>query len=40
MPDQTRIVSPGIDERSVRSAEGELLRPPDDWEKLPPATPP
>jgi hypothetical protein len=36
MPDQTRIVSPGIDERSVRTAEGELLRPPEDWEKLPP----
>ncbi len=36
MPDQTRIVRPGIDERSVRTEAGELLRPPDDWEKLPP----
>ena len=34
MPDKTRIVSPGIDARSVRTAEGEILRPPDDWEKL------
>ncbi len=36
MPHQTRIVRPGIDDRSVRTTEGELLRPPDDWEKLPP----
>ncbi len=34
MPDQTRTVRPGIDERSVRTEDGELLRPPDDWEKL------
>jgi hypothetical protein len=34
LPDQTRIVSPGIDERSVRTAQGEILRPPEHWEKL------
>ena len=34
MPNKTRIVGPGIDMRSVRTAEGEILRPPDDWEKL------
>jgi len=34
MPNKTRIVSPGIDMCSVRTAEGEILRPPDDWEKL------
>lgn len=34
MPHKTRTVSPGIDTRSVRTAEGEILRLPDDWEKL------
>jgi hypothetical protein len=34
MPLRTRVVRPGIDQRSVRTAEGEILRPPDDWEKL------
>lgn len=36
MPDQTRIVSPGPDERSVRTANGEVLRPPADWVLVPP----
>ena len=35
MPDQTRIVSPGPDARSVRAA-GEILHPPSDWVLLPP----
>ncbi len=37
MPNQTRIVLfSGSDERSVRTAAGELLRPPPDWILLPP----
>lgn len=36
MPDQTRIVSPGPDEHSVRTASGEILRPPADWTLVPP----
>src|SRR5207247_517127 len=36
MHEQTRIVSPGPDERTVRTSGGELLRPPDDWVLLPP----
>lgn len=36
MPNQTRIVSPGPDERSVRAADGRVLRAPADWELLPP----
>ena len=32
----TRIVSPGPDERSVRTAKGEVLRVPEDWALLPP----
>jgi hypothetical protein len=36
MPTQTRIVSPGPDDRSVRAQAGELLRPPADWILLPP----
>ncbi len=36
MPDQTRIVSPGPDERSVRTTNGEVLHPPPDWVLLPP----
>jgi hypothetical protein len=31
MPDQTRVVAPGPDERSVRTTSGEVLRPPPDW---------
>lgn len=36
MPDQNRIVSPGPEERSVRTPTGEILRPPPDWLLLPP----
>ncbi len=36
MPDQTRIVSPGPDDRSVRTPAGEVLRPPAGWVLLPP----
>ena len=36
MPYQTRTVSPGPDGRSVRTAEGQILRPPADWALLPP----
>jgi len=36
MPNQTRIVSPGPTDRSVRSASGEVLHPPPDWVLLPP----
>jgi hypothetical protein len=36
MPEQTRIVSPGPDERCVRTSTGQLLQPPADWGLLPP----
>src|SRR3954454_17452075 len=36
MPTQTRIVTPGPGERSVRTAAGEVLTPPEDWVLLPP----
>jgi hypothetical protein len=36
MPDQSLIVSPGPDEKSVLTASGEVLRPPPDWVLLPP----
>lgn len=36
MPDQTRIVAPGPDDQSVRTAEGTVLRPPADWVLVPP----
>jgi hypothetical protein len=36
MADQTRIVLPGPDDRSVRTAGGEILRPPADWVLVPP----
>lgn len=39
MPDQTRIVSPGPNGRSVRTASGEILRPPADWVLVPPGDP-
>ena len=32
MPDQTRIVSPGNSERSVRATDGKILFAPKDWE--------
>ena len=31
MPTQTRIVAPGPQDRSVRTASGDILQPPDDW---------
>src|SRR6266540_1642126 len=36
MPEHNRIVAPGPDERSVRSAGGEILHPPDSWVLMPP----
>lgn len=36
MPDQTRIVHPGPVHRTVRTAEGEVLKIPEGWEKLEP----
>src|SRR5262245_58460835 len=36
MADQTRIVSPGPDARSVRTAQGEVLRVPEGWVLVPP----
>src|SRR5688572_12086936 len=39
MPHQTRLVSPGPDHRSVRAADGQILRPPADWVLVPPGDP-
>jgi hypothetical protein len=36
MPDQTRIVAPGPSDRTVRTADGQILQVPADWELLPP----
>lgn len=36
MPNQTRIVSPGPTDRSVRTSTGEILHPPAGWMLLPP----
>jgi hypothetical protein len=36
MPSQTRTVTPGPQVRSVRTAGGEVLEPPQDWVLLPP----
>ena len=36
MPTETRIVSTGPDERSVRTVDGTILRVPAEWELLPP----
>ena len=36
MPEKTRIVAPGPSERSVRTADGQILQAPDDWALLPP----
>ena len=36
MPNQTRIVSPGPNDRTVRAADGQILHAPADWELLPP----
>jgi hypothetical protein len=39
MPTQTRVVSPGPDNRSVRTVNGDILRPPAEWMLLPPGDP-
>ena len=39
MPDRYRTVSPGPDDRSVRTEAGEILHPPADWVLLPPGDP-
>lgn len=39
MPDQTRIVSAGPVNRSVRTASGEVLYPPAEWVLVPPGDP-
>jgi len=39
MPHQTRVVAPGPDARSVRAADGQLLRAPADWVLVPPGDP-
>jgi hypothetical protein len=36
MPDKTRIVTTGLSDRTVRTAEGQILHAPADWELLPP----
>jgi hypothetical protein len=36
MTDQTRIVAPGPDDRTVRTSTGDVLRPPLDWVLVPP----
>src|SRR3954463_15128374 len=36
MPNHVRIVSPGLEEHSVRTANGEVLYPPADWILVPP----
>src|SRR5947199_4328014 len=36
MPTQTRTVLPGPRNRTVRTADGSVLEPPEDWELLPP----
>jgi hypothetical protein len=36
MPDKTRIVAPGPRDRTVRTADGQILHAPADWELLPP----
>ena len=36
MPDQTRIVAPGPDPRTVRTTDGQILHPPANWILLPP----
>jgi hypothetical protein len=36
MPIQTRIVAPGPNGRSVRTADGEIIQAPEGWKLLPP----
>ena len=39
MPHQTRVVAPGPDGRSVRTAQGQVLHAPADWILVPPGDP-
>lgn len=39
MPNQTRSVAPGPTDRTVRTADGQILHAPADWELLPPGDP-
>src|SRR3954468_6547889 len=39
MPDTTRIVNPGREPGTVRTADGVTLRPPADWTLVPPGDP-
>lgn len=39
MANETRIVAPGPDDRSVRTVAGEVLYPPSDWILMPPGDP-
>ena len=39
MPDQTRIVTPGPDGRSVKTPQGQILHAPGDWVLVPPGDP-
>jgi hypothetical protein len=39
MSNETLVVSPGPDPRSVRTADGQVLRPPADWVLVPPGDP-
>jgi hypothetical protein len=39
MPHQTRVVAPGPDSQSVRTADGQVLRAPADWVLVPPGDP-
>jgi hypothetical protein len=36
MPNKTRIAAPGPSDRTVRTADGQVLHAPADWELLPP----
>jgi hypothetical protein len=36
MPDKTRIVAPGLSDRTVCASDGQILDAPADWELLPP----
>lgn len=39
MPTQTRVVNPGPDPETVKTADGQILRPPTDWSLLLPGDP-
>lgn len=36
MPTETRIVAPALDDRNVRTADGQLIQVPEGWDLLPP----